>query len=198
MLGFDCEWVTVGGSRRPVAMLQLASHRGLCALVRLCHLKHIPSSLKHLLEDDRILKVGVAPFGDSQYLAKDYGVCVASTLDLRFLAMQTKCNAAGLSKLSEEHLHVILNKEWRIRCSDWEANKLSPAQTDYAAKDAHVAIELFKVFARKLKKKSVWSSTRTYLQEFIDEHCFRYLDINFNARSSGNAPAAGSSAKNAG
>lgn len=46
MLGFDCEWVTVGGVRRPVALLQLTSHRGLCALIRLCHLQRIPPELK--------------------------------------------------------------------------------------------------------------------------------------------------------
>lgn len=46
VLGFDCEWVTAGGARRPVALLQLASHRGLCALIRLSHLQMIPSELK--------------------------------------------------------------------------------------------------------------------------------------------------------
>lgn len=46
VLGFDCEWVTVGGARRPVALLQLASHRGLCALIRLCKLQMIPIELR--------------------------------------------------------------------------------------------------------------------------------------------------------
>lgn len=36
----------VGGTRRPVALLQLTSHRGLCALIRLSNLKMIPSELK--------------------------------------------------------------------------------------------------------------------------------------------------------
>lgn len=46
VLGFDCEWVVVGNVRRPVALLQLTSHRGLCALVRLSHLQMIPFELK--------------------------------------------------------------------------------------------------------------------------------------------------------
>lgn len=46
MLGFDCEWVTVGGNRRPVALLQLATHKGLCALIRLCNLHRIPPELR--------------------------------------------------------------------------------------------------------------------------------------------------------
>lgn len=46
VLGFDCEWVTVGGTRRPIALLQLATHKGYCALIRLCHLKRIPTELR--------------------------------------------------------------------------------------------------------------------------------------------------------
>lgn len=46
VLGFDCEWVTVGGTRRPIALLQLASHKGYCALIRLCHLQRIPPELR--------------------------------------------------------------------------------------------------------------------------------------------------------
>lgn len=46
VLGFDCEWVTEPGyGRGEVALLQLASHRGLCVLVRLSKLKHIPTEL---------------------------------------------------------------------------------------------------------------------------------------------------------
>lgn len=44
VLGFDCEWVPMGN--RKVAMLQLASNPGLCALVRLCKLEKIPNELR--------------------------------------------------------------------------------------------------------------------------------------------------------
>lgn len=40
-MGLDCEWVQVKGSRRPVALLQMATSSGLCVLVRLSHLKGI-------------------------------------------------------------------------------------------------------------------------------------------------------------
>lgn len=116
-MGFDCEWVIVGGSRRPVALLQLASHRGLCALIRLSHLGMIPSELKGILEDDNIVKVGVAPQGDADYLVRDYGVCVANTFDLRYMAAMTGCRPNGLGKMTEDYLKVKLDKNWRIRCS---------------------------------------------------------------------------------
>lgn len=137
--------------------------------------------MQALLEDEDIIKVGVAPSGDANYLAKDYGVCVASTLDLRFLAVQSQCRAGGLAKLSEEHLNVKLDKDWHIRCSDWEANKLNQVQIAYAAKDAHVAIELFKVFAEKLKPRPFWMNSKKYVDEIIDRYCFSYLDLHFKA-----------------
>ena len=144
VLGFDCEWLTVDGNRRPVALLQLASHTGLCALIRLSHLKHVPGELQQLLEDDGILKVGVAPLDDSKHLLSDYNVYVKSTLDLRHLCQHLERPAEGLAKLSKAFIGVELNKNWRIRCSSWDAATLSEAQIDYAAKDCLVAIEIFK------------------------------------------------------
>jgi exonuclease 3'-5' domain-containing protein 2 len=104
VLGFDCEWLTVGGKRRPVSLLQLSSHRGLCALFRLCHMQGIPPELRELLEDDNILKVGVAPSDDAAHMAKDYSVGVASTMDLRFLAELAGCKGEGLAKMADEYL----------------------------------------------------------------------------------------------
>lgn len=144
VLGFDCEWLTVDGTRRPVALLQLASNSGLCALIRLCQLKHVPGDLQQLLEDETILKVGVAPLDDAKYLFKDYNVQVRSTLDLRHLASTLERPPEGLAKLSKSFIGVELNKNWRIRCSSWDNPILTEAQIDYAAKDCLVAIEIFK------------------------------------------------------
>lgn len=45
VLGFDCEWVSTT-RRGPVALLQLATHRGVCALIRLSHMDIIPLELQ--------------------------------------------------------------------------------------------------------------------------------------------------------
>uniref|UniRef100_A0A1I8M6E0 Exonuclease 3'-5' domain-containing protein 2 n=1 Tax=Musca domestica TaxID=7370 RepID=A0A1I8M6E0_MUSDO len=156
VLGFDCEWVTVGGTRRPAALLQLSSEKGLCALFRLCCMKQIPKSLRELLEDDEVLKVGVDPHGDAKKLCHDYGVGVASTFDLRFLAAMTGRKPAGLANLSKSVLNVELDKHWRLVCSDWEATELSPKQLNYAANDALVAVEIFKKLTKELLPKQFW------------------------------------------
>lgn len=161
VLGFDCEWVTVGGTRRPTALLQLSSSEGLCALFRLCSMKQIPKSLRDLLEDDEVIKVGVAPQGDAQKLAYDYGVGVASTFDLRFLAALTGRKPEGLAKLSKAVLNVELDKHWRLVCSDWEAKDLTQKQLNYAANDALVAVEIFKKMSKDLDPKHFWQLTRT-------------------------------------
>lgn len=135
---------------------------------------------QEILEDDNILKVGVAPQGDAEYLARDYGICVASTFDLRYLAAMTNCRTGGLGKMSEDYLMVKLDKNWRIRCSDWESPKLNEKQINYAAKDAHVGIELFRFFAEKLKPKRLFDKQSNYVQNIIDEYCFRYFDLNYN------------------
>lgn len=79
-------------------------------------------------------------------MARDYGIHVASTLDLRYLAKSLRYEPLGLAKLADTHLNVKMNKHWRIRCSDWEAKTLTDEQLIYAATDAHVAIEIFKRF----------------------------------------------------
>lgn len=186
VLGIDCEWVTVGGRRRPVALLQLASHKGLCALIRLCELQGIPKDLRELLEDEEILKVGVAPFDDAGNLCHDFGVGVASTFDLRYLAIMTNYKPESLAKLSKHVLNVELDKNWRIRCSDWEARNLTEKQIDYAANDALVAVEIFKTLSKKIDQKRFWRRTTwedllSSIEAFID---IRFRETNLNQKSS--------------
>ena len=60
----------------------------------------------------------------------------------------------SLSALSQQILGIALDKDWRIRCSDWEAESLSERQIQYAADDAIVAVKIFIMLAiSKLKEK---------------------------------------------
>uniref|UniRef100_A0A1A9Z6Z8 3'-5' exonuclease domain-containing protein n=1 Tax=Glossina pallidipes TaxID=7398 RepID=A0A1A9Z6Z8_GLOPL len=93
VLGFDCEWVSVGCSRKAVALLHLASSKGFCGLL---HLRHMHLSLKNLLEDKEIIKVGIDPAADAQKLQEDYGIYVACTFDIRYLAVMIGCNPFNL------------------------------------------------------------------------------------------------------
>lgn len=167
VVGFDCEWVQVRGRRRPVALLQLASCSGLCVLVRLSHMKSsLPLSLKEFLEDKAILKVGVGPLEDSNYLTADYGLKVRGCVDLRYLVQQCQesevscaskparggksAGGMGLNSLAQKYLDRTLDKDWRVRASDWEAETLTKRQERYAAEDALVGVHILMVLMERL------------------------------------------------
>ncbi|KAJ8733715.1 hypothetical protein PYW07_014266 [Mythimna separata] len=186
-LGFDCEWVTDNGKRHPVALVQLSSFDGYCGLFRLSTMKTVPASLKDLLEDETIYKVGVAPAGDGKYLSNDYGVELKTTLDIRHLARLNGFEAGGLAALSSALVGVVLDKSWRIRCSDWEAEEMSQRQINYAAIDAHVAIRMFVMLLEKLEKKDSWWSwlfgthgPSVWTQ--LNDYCRKYADVHFKVK----------------
>ncbi|XP_058839592.1 exonuclease 3'-5' domain-containing protein 2-like [Topomyia yanbarensis] len=184
ILGLDCEWVSEQGKRHPVALLQLASHRGLCALFRLCEMRRIPSELGDLLNDASILKVGVGPVEDAKLLKVDYNLKVASALDLRHLAEKGGFPGPyGLARLAEKTLGVTMDKHWRVRASNWENVELSERQITYAANDAHVAVELFERFAKRLVPRGLLTSRKDWLEMVIKEvDCF--MDQRFTDKPS--------------
>lgn len=60
----------------------------------------------------------------------------------------------SLSALSQQILGVTMDKDWKIRCSNWEAPQLSERQIEYAANDAIIAVQIFfKLAASKLKER---------------------------------------------
>ncbi|XP_063890893.1 exonuclease 3'-5' domain-containing protein 2 [Helicoverpa armigera] len=186
-LGFDCEWVTEKGKRQPVALVQLSSYDGYCGLFRLNAMETLPASLKDLLEDETIYKVGVAPADDGKYLCLDYSVMMKSTLDVRHLAELGGFEAGGLATLSSALLGAVLDKSWRIRCSDWEAKELTKRQVKYAAIDAHVAIRIFAMLLEQLGSKRtvlswLFGTNGTSVWSHLDDYCSMYADVHYKMK----------------
>ncbi|XP_058059800.1 exonuclease 3'-5' domain-containing protein 2-like [Anopheles bellator] len=150
VLGFDCEWVTHQGQPQPVSILQLASPHGFCAVIRLSKINNLPLELRKLLMDRSIFKVGVATSTDAAKLNRDYGLEVKGCCDLRLLAERIGLTQRSLAGLAEETLNITMDKDWRLRSSDWYAASLSQEQIMYAADDAYVGVLLFKEMARRL------------------------------------------------
>ncbi|XP_061105545.1 exonuclease 3'-5' domain-containing protein 2 isoform X1 [Conger conger] len=156
VLGLDCEWVkapyvSVKGKAGSVSLLQMASYTGLCALVRLPRFRvsgrPLPDSLLGVLRDPRVLKVGVGCYEDGKRLTRDYGLALGCTVDLRYLALRQRRavlnNGLSLKSLAADLLNVPLDKSLELRCSDWEADRLTSAQVSYAARDAQVSVAIF-------------------------------------------------------
>ncbi|XP_030212724.1 exonuclease 3'-5' domain-containing protein 2 isoform X1 [Gadus morhua] len=156
VLGLDCEWVkkrgvSVKGRTSMVSLLQMASYSGRCVLVRMLSLRgggarSIPLSLMEVLRDPHVLKVGVGCYEDAKRLIRDHGLAVGCTVDLRYLVLRRKVllnNGMSLKSLASDLLGVSLDKSLALRCSDWEAKKLTADQVRYAAGDAQVSVALF-------------------------------------------------------
>lgn len=123
IVGFDTEWKPTmgrGQPRNPVALVQLAT----CAhvfLVRVCRMKSVPPTLRRVLEDGRVLKVGVGVSGDARMLLSSFGILPAGLVDLQALARRHGYAGAGtaLATLAIRLLGVEMDKSLSIRCSDW-------------------------------------------------------------------------------
>lgn len=108
-----------------------------------------------VLRDPRLFKVGVGCYEDGKRLARDYGLALSCTVDLRYLALRQKyslflvfyprfiptvrrlllhCrdtkvnNGLSLKSLAADLLNVCLDKSLELRCSDWEADQLTLEQ----------------------------------------------------------------------
>ncbi|XP_012283463.1 exonuclease 3'-5' domain-containing protein 2 [Orussus abietinus] len=162
ILGFDCEWVNEG----PVSLLQLATYNGVCALFRLGKIGYIPTKLKELLANRRVLKVGVASFEDGKKLTNDYGCCIFGTLDLRSLAKSLGLpSPKSLAALCFEYLGIEMNKATEVRCSDWNADNLTNEQIVYAAYDAVASVLIYHQIRQQAKVKySLWKNLILYLK----------------------------------
>lgn len=114
----------------------------------------------------------MTPISDAKYLMEDYAINMNGTFDLRFLAMLAKHKAQGLGSLSKAVIGMELDKDWRVRCSDWEADVLSKRQIDYASKDAYVGIEIFRKLYKMIRPGQMSADE-------IRRFCDGYTDITY-------------------
>ena len=85
-----------------------------------------------------------------------------------FLFLQHSCQKMGLDALAKRILGVKLNKSSIIRCSNWEEEKLSTQQVEYAMNDALVASHIFLVLVKEKARKSLDSEDFASGQEMFN------------------------------
>ncbi|XP_033967955.1 exonuclease 3'-5' domain-containing protein 2 isoform X1 [Pseudochaenichthys georgianus] len=194
VLGIDCEWVkadgvSVKGRSSSVSLLQMATYSGLCVLVRLLAFRSgqqsFPLSLMEVLRDPHVLKVGVGCYEDGKRLTRDYGLSLSCTVDLRYLALRQRqvavSNGLSLKSLAEDLLNVSLDKSLELRCSDWEAERLTLQQITYAARDAQVSIALFLHLLGLDSAPGPQCSSESSYSE-LASRCQGLLDVSFRGR----------------
>lgn len=123
--------------------------------------------------DKRILKVGINPASNLPNKCR-----VEGTLDLNYLLSKYKKEsfALSLSSLSRWFLKVKLQRNRTLN--------LQTVEKHLEKNDAHIAIELFKEFVKKLEPRSVDDNQEINLDNFIGKHCMNYLDVKFSTSRS--------------
>ncbi|KAJ6645409.1 Exonuclease 3'-5' domain-containing protein 2 [Pseudolycoriella hygida] len=176
VIGISC---SIQNSKRRIALLQLATHRGLCALVRLGKFQTFPDVLQAFLVDEKIVKACVNQDGDKTFDVAlhllEFNVKVANIIDLRYLAQSLNYPPLKLPGLSAQHLQIKLDDNSQLDRRKWttDIKVLKPSNINYAAKVVRVIIELFKKFenewiSRHKKLREVYCRTR-YLATYLNQ-----------------------------
>lgn len=133
------------------------------------------------MEDEHIVKACVNQVGENTFdvavKLTDYGVHIASILDLRYLAQMCNHRPNKLSGLAKVHLKIQLSEHLRLNQRFWRDRtvNLDVRNIDYAAKIARVTIELFKKFENELMSKEL-PNTLNSVKAFISEYCKPHLN----------------------
>lgn len=141
LIGFDTETKPnfKKGQKNKVALIQLAS-TDFCYLFRLNKMG-IPASLKDLLHDSSIIKIGLS-------LKDDFAAMAGRTKSemMSFIDLQNIVGDYGIEDKSLQKIYAILFSK-RIskaqRLSNWEADTLTEAQKAYAAIDAWACLKIY-------------------------------------------------------
>ena len=152
VLGFDTETRASfeRGVQHPLSLIQIATADA-CYLFQHAILGEQFTQLKTVLEDENILKVGVGLRSDAQALKRQWGINVASKLDLHWALAQLGAEKEmGTRQLVATLLSTRIDKPKKITLSNWQHVPLSGAQIDYAAADALAALMCFNALITQL------------------------------------------------
>lgn len=187
LIGFDLEWV---GSKK-VSLMQLAFPDGTCFLVRLLGedaAQKLPEPLIEMLGRPDILKLGVGIAEDVRRLRADRGLVCRGWVDVRHLARlhRPHLQRLGLAGIAKEVLGLTMDKDWRVRASDWEEETLTPRQIEYAANDAIVAVNAILKLALDSCQGAGTSVPEgpSGLQALAYDLCLTYRELDFHYSSS--------------
>ena len=143
VIGFDTESKPSfrKGSSNRVSLLQLAIP-GEAYLFRLLE-TGLPDDLVHLFEDEDIILTGVAIRDDVRKLQGIRNFKARGFLELQKYSSYFKIEDNSLKKLAAIVMNIRISKSQQL--SDWEATVLTEAQMRYAATDAWVCLEVYRI-----------------------------------------------------
>ena len=124
------------------ALLQLATE-STAYLIRLHHITDF-QIIKNILENENVVKVGVAIRDDIKLLQKTFKFDPKNFVELQTLAKAKGLKNYGLKGMTEEALQATVSKGPKM--TNWEILHLSDRQINYAATDAWIGFKLYQFF----------------------------------------------------
>ena len=141
ILGFDTETRPAfkKGESYPVCLLQLSTNEE----AFLFRLNKIPllQELRHLLEDENIVKTGVAIHDDIKGLKKLAPYEARGFVEIAEMAKKLGIKKLGLRSLAAILFDKKLSKKNKL--TNWEKESLTDQQLNYAATDAWLSREIY-------------------------------------------------------
>jgi len=149
IIGFDTEtavFFNENNNNNPIALVQLATEDTVILWRLRQNRKYLrnefPSSLKSLLKDNSIRKVGTGNSRDLTDLDTQYNIAVNNVVDNQMLAKDIGLIRVGLVSLTAQLFGWSISKNRRL--SNWEAFNLDHPQLIYAATDAWASLLVYK------------------------------------------------------
>lgn len=147
ILGFDTETKPQfqRGHTSLVALLQVSS-KDVCFLFRL-NVLGLPDCIKRLLSDEgETLKIGLSWHDDLCGLRRRGEFHPGTFIEIQQIAKDMGLHDLSLQKLYANFMGKRISKTQRL--SNWEADRLTDAQKQYAATDAWACIQLYEEMVR--------------------------------------------------
>ncbi|XP_056637376.1 3'-5' exonuclease [Diorhabda sublineata] len=167
VIGFDMEWpFSFQTGPGKTATIQLSCDELTCYIFHVSQIKNLPKSLSELLVHPNVKLIGNNIKNDIRKLARDFkgfdgDKIVNNCLDLGVLAnsILSRSERWSLEKLVDQLLDLKIDKDKKVRNSQWHVIPLSKRQKEYAATDSYASILLYQALKnREIEMNSCISS----------------------------------------
>eukprot|EP01023_Acetabularia_acetabulum_P065732 TRINITY_DN8740_c0_g3_i1.p1 TRINITY_DN8740_c0_g3~~TRINITY_DN8740_c0_g3_i1.p1 ORF type:complete len:351 (+),score=27.94 TRINITY_DN8740_c0_g3_i1:832-1884(+) len=150
VVGIDLEWVPYQGLDRRVSLIQLASS-SVCVLIRSSRMDyHLPQALKEFLQDPKVTLVGFDwDNADERKFKWSFNMSrqeFGHFVDLKDVSEGLGYAGYGLSGVCHRVMGIMPLKNEQL--SNWEAKQLTSEQIHYAAIDAFLTGQIFRVLRK--------------------------------------------------
>ena len=141
ILGYDTETRPsfTKGAKHKMALLQLTTHD--TALLFRVQKAPLSKAVIKVLRDEAVKKIGAAIHDDLKSTRRDADFTPGGFIDLQSIIGQWGIQEKSVKKMAAIALGIKVSKAQRL--SNWEAQRLTEAQQDYAAMDAWVCREIY-------------------------------------------------------